>query len=144
MTKKAFESALPAKTWLREIVDRIDDRFRNLSTGVSLPDSDVISFANPGVAYMGAPICSGRSALMASLAIRNSVTVGNPTLFISLASSKYRVASLLLSQIMAVPDYKIANGDLTTQDWSKLTKAVMKLKSSPLYVSELVLAKKRC
>lgn len=101
------------------------NKFDDLTSG--LQPSDLIVIA-------GRP-SMGKTAFALNIA-QNAAEAGSPVAIFSLEMSKEQLAQRLLASKAKVDLYRLRNGKLRDEDWSKLIRAVDSLHETPLFIDD--------
>ena len=127
---------------LKATIERIDALFHSksditgLTTGLADLDKRTLGWQNGELIILAARPSMGKTALALNFveaAVFNQV---KPVLVFSMEMPSESLMMRMLSSIGRIEQNKIRNGQLTEEDWPKLTAAVQKLKGSPLFIDE--------
>ena len=78
----------------------------------------------------------GKSALGLCMAANASVGAGIPSAFFSLEMSQQEIAQRMMCLESKIDSHKIRTGQLSQDDWPRLSAACAKLEKAPLYVDD--------
>lgn len=109
-------------------------------TGLSsgFPDLDLVTagFQPGNLVILAARPSMGKSALGLCLAANTAVESGIPTAFFSLEMSQQEIAQRMMCLESRIDSHKIRTGQLSKDDWPRLSAACAKLEKAPLYVDD--------
>lgn len=127
---------------LKNTLERIDHLFRSKSniTGISsgLRDLDqrTSGWQDGELVILAARPSMGKTALALNFVETAVFTQEKPVLVFSLEMPAESLIMRMLSSIGRINQSKIRNGQLTEEDWPKLTAAVQKLKGARLFIDD--------
>ncbi len=127
---------------LKNTIERIDALFRSKAhiTGVScgLTDLDqrTSGWQNGELIILAARPSMGKTALALNFVEAAMFTQKKPVLVFSMEMPSESLVMRMLSSTGRIDQTKIRNGQLTEEDWPKLTAAVQKLKGAPLFIDD--------
>jgi replicative DNA helicase len=127
---------------LKQTIERIDALFRSksditgLSSGLTELDQRTSGWQNGELIILAARPSMGKTALALNFVEAAIFTQQKPVLVFSMEMPSDSLVMRMLSSIGRIDQGKIRNGQLTEEDWPKLTAAVQKLKGVPLFIDD--------
>lgn len=127
---------------LKNTIERIDALFRSksditgLSSGLTDLDQRTAGWQNGELIILAARPSMGKTALALNFVEAAVFTQPKPVLVFSMEMPSESLVMRMLSSTGRIDQGKIRNGQLTEEDWPKLTAAVQKLKGGPLYIDD--------
>ena len=129
---------------LEESFERLDElhnsqgRLRGVSTGYSDLDSLLAGLQGSDLIVLAARPAMGKTALAVNLAYNVAVKAAQPVLYFSLEMSKDQLVDRLLAVQSGVNAWKIRTGNLSDEDFGKLTDAMGVLGDTQIYLDDSV------
>ncbi|MGH1487297.1 MAG: replicative DNA helicase [Cellvibrionaceae bacterium] len=127
---------------LKNTIERIDALFRSksditgLSSGLADLDQRTAGWQNGELIILAARPSMGKTALALNFVEAAIFTQKKPVLVFSMEMPSESLIMRMLSSTGRIDQGKIRNGQLTEEDWPKLTAAVQKLKGAPLFIDD--------
>ena len=127
---------------LKNTIERIDALFRSqsditgLSTGLVDLDQRTSGWQGGELIILAARPSMGKTALALNFVESAVFTQKKPVLVFSMEMPSESLVMRMLSSVGRIDQGKIRNGQLTEEDWPKLTAAVQKLKGGPLFIDD--------
>ncbi|MGH1440128.1 MAG: replicative DNA helicase [Cellvibrionaceae bacterium] len=127
---------------LKNTIERIDTLFRSdsditgLSTGLTDLDERTSGWQEGELIILAARPSMGKTALALNFVESAIFTQKKPVLVFSMEMPSESLVMRMLSSTGRIDQGKIRNGQLTEEDWPKLTAAVQKLKGAPLFIDD--------
>lgn len=127
---------------LKSTVEKIDELFRSdsditgLSTGLTELDGRTSGWQPGEMIILAARPSMGKTALALNFIESAIMTQDKPALVFSMEMPADALIMRMLSSIGRIDQGKIRNGQLTEEDWPKLSAAVAKMKDRPLYIDD--------
>jgi replicative DNA helicase len=127
---------------LKNTLERIDTLFRSksditgLSSGLNDLDKRTSGWQNGDLVVLAARPSMGKTALALNFVEAAIFTQDKPVLIFSMEMPSESLVMRMLSSIGRIDQSKIRNGQLTGEDWPKLTAAVQKLKGAKLFIDD--------
>ena len=127
---------------LKNTVERIDELFRSdsaltgLSTGLVDLNERTAGWQPGEMIVVAARPSMGKTALALNFIEAALFTSSKPALVFSMEMPSESLVMRMISSIGRIDQGKIRNGQLTEEDWPKLSAAVAKLKDKPLYIDD--------
>ncbi len=127
---------------LKNTIERIDALFRSesditgLSSGLADLDQRTSGWQNGELIILAARPSMGKTALALNFVEAAIFTQKKPVLVFSMEMPSEALVMRMLSSTGRIDQGKIRNGQLTEEDWPKLTAAVQKLKGAPLFIDD--------
>ncbi|MEO0443621.1 MAG: replicative DNA helicase [Pseudomonadota bacterium] len=127
---------------LKNTIERIDALFRSksditgLSAGLTDLDKRTSGWQNGELIILAARPSMGKTALALNFVESAIFTQPKPVLVFSMEMPSESLVMRMLSSIGRINQNKIRNGQLTEEDWPKLTAAVQKLKGASLFIDD--------
>ncbi|MFO7951332.1 MAG: replicative DNA helicase [Bacillota bacterium] len=132
----------PLKDVLVQTFDRIEKLYDDSEGVTGLPtgfvDLDKMCFGLQGsdLIIVAARPSMGKTTLALNMAQQVAVKEKRPTAFFSMEMSREQLAQRLLSAEAQVDARNMRRGNLTQEEWQKLTKAVGPLSECPLFIDD--------
>jgi replicative DNA helicase len=133
---------IPLRSSLVETFERVQTLYEQGATVTGLssgfPDLDQVTagFQPGNLIILAARPSMGKSALGLALAANAAVKAGIPTAFFSLEMSTQEIAQRLMCLDSRVDSHKIRTGQLSADDWPRLSAACARLEQAPLYTDD--------
>ena len=133
---------VPLRSSLVETFERVQTLYEQGATVTGLssgfPDLDQVTagFQPGNLIILAARPSMGKSALGLALAANAAVKAGIPTAFFSLEMSTQEIAQRLMCLDSRVDSHKIRTGQLSADDWPRLSAACARLEQAPLYTDD--------
>lgn len=127
---------------LKNTIERIDALFRSdsditgVSSGLTDLDQRTSGWQNGELIILAARPSMGKTALALNFVESAIFTQKKPVLVFSMEMPSESLVMRMLSSTGRIDQTKIRNGQLTEEDWPKLTAAVQKLKGAPLFIDD--------
>lgn len=127
---------------LKSTVERIDELFRSesdltgLSTGLEELNERTAGWQPGEMIILAARPSMGKTALALNFVEAAMMTQPKPSLVFSMEMPADALVMRMLSSIGRIDQGKIRSGQLTEEDWPKLSAAVAKMKDKPLYIDD--------
>lgn len=127
---------------LKGAVERIDELFSSdsditgLSTGLTDLDGRTSGWQNGELIILAARPSMGKTALALNFVENAILKQDKPVLVFSMEMPAQSLVVRMLSSIGRINQTKIRNGQLTEEDWPKLSAAVSKMKDRPLFIDD--------
>ena len=133
---------LPIKDIVRDNFDRLEKIFREgksitgISTGYGELDKLLSGLQPSELIILAARPSQGKTALALNLAENIGIRGGLPVAVFSLEMSKESLLQRLVASVAQVDANKFRSGHLSREDWKRMTEALSKIASSPLWVDD--------
>ncbi len=127
---------------LKNTIERIDALFRSknditgISSGLTDLDERTSGWQGGELIILAARPSMGKTALALNFVEAAMFTQEKPVLVFSMEMPSESLVMRMLSSTGRIDQGKIRNGQLTEEDWPKLTAAVQKLKGAPLFIDD--------
>jgi replicative DNA helicase len=127
---------------LKKAVDRIDELFHNgdsitgLATGFVDLDQRTSGLQKSDLIILAARPSMGKTALAINIAEHATLNQNKPVVVFSMEMPADQIVIRMLSSIGRIDQTRIRNGKLEEEDWPRLSAAVSKLKSRPLFIDD--------
>ena len=127
---------------LKLTLERIDKLFHTdsditgITTGITDLDKYTSGWQSGELVVLAARPSMGKTALALNFVEAALFSQSKPVLMFSMEMSSESIIMRMLSSIGRIDQNKIRNGNLTEEDWPKLTTAVQKLKGASLYIDD--------
>jgi replicative DNA helicase len=127
---------------LKSTVERIDKLFRSkseitgLSSGLVDLDKRTAGWQNGELIILAARPSMGKTALALNFVESAVFTQKKPVLVFSMEMPSESLIMRMISSVGRIDQTKIRNGQLTEEDWPKLSTAVQKMKGAPLFIDD--------
>lgn len=127
---------------LTESFDRMEELHRNkgslrgIRTGYRDLDAMTAGLQRSDLIVLAARPSMGKTTLVTNLAY-NIATIGKqPVLFFSLEMSKEQLVDRMLADASGVDSWNIRTGNLSDEDFSKLSEAMGEMAEAPIYIDD--------
>lgn len=131
-----------ANDLLKVTVEKIDRLFRSdsditgLPTGIDELDKRTSGWQPGEMIVLAARPSMGKTALALNFVEASMMSQDRPSLVFSMEMPADALMMRMLSSLGRIDQGKIRNGQLTEEDWPKLSAAVAKIKGRPLYIDD--------
>lgn len=129
-------------TILTDSFDRMEELHRNkgalrgVRTGYRDLDNMTAGLQRSDLIILAARPAMGKTTLVTNLAYNVATIAKLPVLFFSLEMSKDQLVDRMLSDASGVDSWNIRTGNLTDDDFSKLSDAMGELAEAPIYIDD--------
>ncbi|WAW10768.1 replicative DNA helicase [Oxalobacter vibrioformis] len=132
------------KPLIAEVVEKIDELYsredKNEVTGVATGFVDLdkqTSGLPPGelIIVAGRP-SMGKSAFSFNIGEHVAIESGLPVAIFSMEMNGFQLVRRMIGSIGRLDQHKLRTGQLTEDDWPRLTHAIQKMEDAPLYIDE--------
>jgi replicative DNA helicase len=127
---------------LTESFDRMEELHRNkgalrgVRTGYRDLDNMTAGFQKSDLIILAARPAMGKTTLVTNLAYNVATVAKMPVLFFSLEMSKEQLVDRMLADASGVDAWNIRTGNLTDEDFGKLSEAMGELAEAPIYIDD--------
>ena len=127
---------------LTESFDRIEElhrekgKLRGLTTGWRDLDNMTAGLQRSDLIILAARPAMGKSTLVSNLAYSLATREQQAVLFFSLEMSKEQLTDRMLAEAAGVDAWNIRTGNLTDDDFEKLTNAMGEMAEAPIYIDD--------
>ncbi len=136
---KKLDDVIKSETFVR--LARISDpvtrkEYAGIPTGFSKLDKIITGLNKSDLIIVGARPGMGKTAFALNVARNVAVQSGKVVCFFSLEMSRDQLAQRLLSSEALIESGKMRTGDLSEDEWTRLTKAGQNLSGAKMYIDE--------
>jgi len=127
---------------LTESFDRMEELHRNkgalrgVRTGYRDLDNMTAGLQRSDLIILAARPAMGKTTLVTNLAYNVATVAKQPVLFFSLEMSKEQLVDRMLADASGVDAWNIRTGNLSDQDFSKLSEAMGEMAEAPIYIDD--------
>lgn len=127
---------------LTESFDRMEELHRNkgslrgIRTGYRDLDNMTAGLQRSDLIVLAARPAMGKTTLVTNLAYNVATIAKQPVLFFSLEMSKEQLVDRMLADASGVDAWNIRTGNLSDQDFSKLSEAMGEMAEAPIYIDD--------
>lgn len=127
---------------LNESFDRIEELHRNkgqlrgVRTGWRDLDNMTAGLQRSDLIILAARPAMGKTTLVTNLAYNVATVAKQPVLFFSLEMSKEQLVDRMLADASGVDAWNIRTGNLSDDDFSKLSEAMGEMAEAPIYIDD--------
>jgi replicative DNA helicase len=127
---------------LTESFDRIEELHRNkgqlrgIRTGYKDLDTMTAGLQRSDLIILAARPAMGKTTLVTNLAYNVATIAKQPVLFFSLEMSKEQLVDRMLADASGVDSWNIRTGNLSDDDWGKLSEAMGEMAEAPIYIDD--------
>ncbi len=127
---------------LTESFDRIEELHRNkgtlrgIQTGYRDLDNMTAGLQRSDLIILAARPAMGKTTLVTNLAYNVATIAKQPVLFFSLEMSKEQLVDRMLADAAGVDAWNIRTGNLSDDDFSKLSEAMGELAEAPIFIDD--------
>ena len=127
---------------LTESFDRIEELHRNkgqlrgIRTGYRDLDNMTAGLQRSDLIILAARPAMGKTTLVTNLAYNVATIAKQPVLFFSLEMSKEQLVDRMLSDASGVDSWNIRTGNLSDDDFAKLSDAMGEMAEAPIYIDD--------
>ena len=120
---------------LEERVER-GNKITGTPTGFSELDRILAGLQPNNLIVVGARPAMGKTSFGLNIAAHAAMEADAPVLFFSLEMSQYEISQRILCTEARVDSSKVRVGSMTDDDWTKISHAVGRLSSAPLWIDD--------
>jgi len=137
--KKGF---IPIDQVLPEVIEQLDELFNSdgqltgLATGFSDLDEKTAGLQKGDLIIIAARPSMGKTALAMNLAENVAIREREPVAIFSMEMPAKQLANRLLASLGRVDTKRLRTGDLSEDDWPRITSAVTLLSEAPIYIDD--------
>ncbi len=136
---RLLDDVIKSETFVR--LAKISDpetrkEYIGIPTGFSELDKIITGLNRSDLIIVGARPGMGKTAFALNVARNVAVQSGKTVCFFSLEMSRDQLAQRLLSSEAMIESGKMRTGDLTPDEWTRLTQAGLNLSSAKMYIDE--------
>jgi replicative DNA helicase len=130
------------ETILTESFDRMEELHRNkgalrgVRTGYRDLDTMTAGLQRSDLIILAARPAMGKTTLVTNLAYNVATVSKQPVLFFSLEMSKEQLVDRMLADASGVDGWNIRTGNLSDDDFSKLSEAMGEMAEAPIYIDD--------
>jgi replicative DNA helicase len=130
------------ETILTDSFDRMEELHRNkgalrgVRTGYRDLDNMTAGLQRSDLIILAARPAMGKTTLVTNLAYNVATIAKQPVLFFSLEMSKEQLVDRMLADASGVDAWNIRTGNLSDQDFSKLSEAMGEMAEAPIYIDD--------
>ncbi|MFZ1242909.1 MAG: replicative DNA helicase [Candidatus Saccharimonas sp.] len=127
---------------LTDSFDRIEELHRNkgqlrgIRTGYRDLDNMTAGLQRSDLIILAARPAMGKTTLVTNLAYNVATIAKLPVLFFSLEMSKEQLTDRMLSDASGVDSWNIRTGNLSDDDWAKLSEAMGEMAEAPIFIDD--------
>ena len=127
---------------LTESFDRIEELHRNkgqlrgIRTGYRDLDNMTAGLQRSDLIILAARPAMGKTTLVTNLAYNVATIAKQPVLFFSLEMSKEQLIDRMLADASGVDSWNIRTGNLSDEDFSKISEAMGEMAEAPIYIDD--------
>ena len=127
---------------LTESFDRIEELHRNkgqlrgIRTGYRDLDNMTAGLQRSDLIILAARPAMGKTTLVTNLAYNVATIAKQPVLFFSLEMSKEQLIDRMLADASGVDSWNIRTGNLSDDDFSKISEAMGEMAEAPIYIDD--------
>lgn len=129
-------------TILSSSFDRIEELYNNkgqlrgVRTGYTDLDKMTAGLGRSDLIILAARPAMGKTTLVTNLAYNVATINKLPVLFFSLEMSKDQLIDRMLSDASGVPSWNIRTGNLSDEDFAKISQAMGEMAEAPIYIDD--------
>lgn len=127
---------------LDESFDRLDELYKNkgslrgIKTGYRDLDNMTAGLQRSDLIILAARPAMGKTTLVTNLAYNIATIEKKPVLFFSLEMSKEQLVDRMLADAAGVDSWNIRTGNLSDDDFAKLSEAMGEMAEAPIYIDD--------
>ena len=127
---------------LTESFDRLEElhknkgQLRGIRTGYRDLDNMTAGLQRSDLVVLAARPAMGKTTLVTNLAYNVATIAKQPVLFFSLEMSKEQLVDRMLADASGVDAWNIRTGNLSDEDFSKLSEAMGEMAEAPIYIDD--------
>ena len=132
----------PIQSLLKGAVQRIDDMFHSDGTLTGIPsgidkfDEKTAGLQRGDLVIVAARPSMGKTSLAMNFAEHAAIQSKEPAAIFSMEMSGEQLALRMISSLGRVDQSKVRTGDLTSDDWPRITSAVHLMSEAPLFIDD--------
>ncbi|ACB86456.1 replicative DNA helicase [Natranaerobius thermophilus] len=140
--KTTTQDFVPVKEILMETFDNIENLYHNQGNVTGLPtgfidlDQRLSGFQPSDLIILAARPSMGKTTLALNMAQHVSIRESRPVAIFSLEMSKDQLVQRMLCAEANIDAHRLRTGDLTSEDWPKLTKAIGPISEAPIFIDD--------
>jgi replicative DNA helicase len=140
--RRSSDTVRPLKELITESLDQIErlyDRGESITgvpTGYHDLDEQLYGLQGSNLIVVGARPSMGKTAFGLGIAAHAAARANVPVLFFSLEMSHMELAQRVLCAEARVDASRVRNGTLVESDWGKISQAVGRIGTAPLYIDD--------
>lgn len=140
--KSLKQDLVSLESILTESFDRIEELHRNkgelrgIRTGYRDLDNMTAGLQRSDLVILAARPAMGKTTLVTNLAYNVATIAKQPVLFFSLEMSKEQLVDRMLSDASGVDSWNIRTGNLSDDDFSKLSEAMGEMAEAPIFIDD--------
>ncbi len=140
--RRVVDSTKPIRELLDANLDRLEELYEQGNAITGLPTGyvdfdDLLSGLQPSnLVIVGARPSMGKTAFGLGMAASAALEAQRPVLFFSLEMGHLELTQRLLCSDARVDSQRMRNGNLSEDDWPKITRAVGKLGEAPIWIDD--------
>lgn len=136
------QDLVPLESILTESFDRLEELHRNkgslrgVRTGYRDLDNMTAGLQRSDLIILAARPAMGKTTLVTNLAYNVATIAKQPVLFFSLEMSKEQLVDRMLADASGVDSWNIRTGNLSDDDFSKLSDAMGEMAEAPIFIDD--------
>ena len=140
--RRVVDSTKPIRELLDANLDRLEELYEQGNAITGLPTGyvdfdELLSGLQPSnLVIVGARPSMGKTAFGLGMAASAALEAQRPVLFFSLEMGHLELTQRLLCSDARVDSQRMRNGNLSEDDWPKITRAVGKLGEAPIWIDD--------
>lgn len=140
--RRVVDSTKPIRELLDANLDRLEELYEQGNAITGLPTGyidfdELLSGLQPSnLVVVGARPSMGKTAFALGMAANAALEAQRPVLFFSLEMGHLELTQRLLCSDARVDSQRMRNGNLSEDDWPKITRAVGKLGEAPIWIDD--------
>jgi len=140
--RRVIDSTKPIKELLSANLDRLEELYERGDTITGIPTGyhdldEILSGMQPSaLLVVGARPAMGKTSFALGMATHAAMTTQRPVLFFSLEMGHLELTQRLLQAEAKVDASRLRNGNLSEDDWPKISRAVGKLAEAPIWIDD--------
>lgn len=136
------QDVISLESILTESFDRLEelhknkDKLRGIRTGYRDLDNMTAGLQRSDLLILAARPAMGKTTFVTNLAYNVATIAKQPVLFFSLEMSKEQLVDRMLADASGVDAWNIRTGNLSDEDFSKLSEAMGEMAEAPIYIDD--------
>lgn len=140
--RRVTDTTRPIRDLLSDNLDRLEDLYERGDAITGIPTGyhdldEVLSGLQPSaLIVVGARPAMGKTAFSLGLTTHAAMVAQKPVLFFSLEMGHLELTQRILSSQAKVDSSRLRNGNLSDDDWPKISRAVGQLAEAPIWIDD--------
>ncbi|MCP1726318.1 replicative DNA helicase [Natronospira proteinivora] len=136
------QTYIPIKSLLRDAVERIDELINSdesltgTASGIDKFDEMTSGMQRSDLIILAARPSMGKTSLAMNFAEHAAIHSKQPVAIFSMEMSGEQLAMRMISSLGRVDQSKVRNGDISEEDWPRITSAIHLMSEAPIFIDD--------